>query len=115
MCRDLSVTVCDEAVSAPILLFLGDISTPLSTKQQQQMVQIRKACCTFYGLLRWCRRAVSDPSKGINRAFIPLSTKASGQNLLVRLCMLPAGVLDMIALAAGLRHTLLQIATDNHL
>ena len=115
VCRDTSVTVCDEAISAPILLFLGDIGTRLTTKQQQQVVQIRKAYCTLYGLLRWCRQAVSDPSKSINRAFIAFSTKASGQNLLVGLSMLPAEVLDMIALAAGLRHTLLQNATDNHL
>ena len=110
-----SSKVCGDAISSPIMLFLGDISNPMPSEQVKRLMQIRKACCTFYGLLRWCRRAVSDPSRGINRAIIALSTNATGQNLLVRLSMLPVEVLDKIALAAGLRHTLFQDASDDHL
>ena len=113
--HDSSEEIFSMAISSSLLLFLGDVSIPLPAKLQARLTQARKRCCTFYGLLRWCRQAVSDPSRGINRAFSAPSTNASGQNLLVRLCMLPPEVLEKISLAAGLRHTLFQDSSDDHL
>lgn len=104
-----------DPVNNPILLFLGDIGVVLPAKEKARLTMIRRTSCTLHGLLRWCSRAVSDPSKNMHRAFDSLSTNASGENLLVRLSMLPPEVLSRIALAAGLQHTLFQDADDDHL
>ena len=95
-------------MSMPVLLFLGDIGASLHPEQHSRLLKARKACCTFHGLVRWCRQAVSDPSKGINRAFDALSTNAAGQSLLVRLSLLPPEIVSKIALAAGLQHNLFE-------
>ena len=105
-------------VASPTLLFLGDVGADLSCQGIYELGQFgvngrrlrlaRRTLCTFQGLLRWCRRAVSDPSKGIHRAFDSLSANASGQSLLVRLSMLPQELIDRIAVAAELQHDLLK-------
>lgn len=83
--------------------------------QQLQLVQARKACCTFYGLLRWCCRSIPASGKDINQASAH-SPDAPGWHLLVTLSMLPVEVVDRIALAAGMRHDLFQVSdTDDHL
>ena len=96
-------TVC---ISSPVLLFLGDIHAPLPPPEQSQLMLARKTFCTFHGLLRWCRHAVSDPSRGMDRAFDALSTDTSGQTLLVWLSLLPPDLRNKIAVAAGLQHDL---------
>lgn len=106
---------CRGPVSNPVLLFLGDIGAALNGPQQTQLVAARRTFCTFYGLLRWCRSALSDPSRNMHRAFDPLTTDASGKNLLVRLSMLPPEILSRIAVAAGLQHTLFDNADDDQL
>ncbi|KAK9840324.1 hypothetical protein WJX74_007627 [Apatococcus lobatus] len=106
---------CSKSITTPLLLLLGDIGAALTPEQQVQLLSARRTFCTFHGLLRWCRHAVWDPSKGMHRAFDILSTNASGQNLLVRLSMLPPEILSRIALIAGLQHTIFQDAEDDHL
>ena len=95
-----------QGTSTPILLFLGDIKCCMDTGIKRHLDLARKTLCTFYGLLRWCRRAVSDPSKGMHRAFNELATSTSGQTLLVRLSLLPSELIDRIAVAAELQHDL---------
>ena len=89
------------------LMFLGDIGAPLTQKASQDLQQARRTLATFYGLLRWCRRAVSNPAKGIHRAFDPLCSDTSRQNLLIRLSRLPPELVNKIAVAAGLQHDLI--------
>ena len=72
--------------------------------KRAQLNQARKAYCTFHGLLRWCRRAVSDPSKGAHLAFDSPPGDISGQILLVRLSLLPSELIRKIAVAAELQH-----------
>ena len=94
-------------VAAPALLFLGDIGADLPVTDCKRLTNARRTLRTFQGLLRWCRRAVSDPSKGMHRASDSLSANASGQSLLVRLSMLPQELTDRVAVAAQLQHDLL--------
>ncbi len=88
----------------PHLLFLTDIGIQLPQPDKQRVAQARKAHCTFHGLVRWCRLAVSDPSRGAFHAFDSLAEDTSGQVLLSRLCMLPQELLNKIAIAAELQH-----------
>ncbi|KAK9840305.1 hypothetical protein WJX74_007243 [Apatococcus lobatus] len=115
VCKVRPPWLSTASISGPMLLCLGDIKAPLPRNQQAELMALRKAHCTFHGLVRWCRAAVSDPSKGMHRAFDGLAANASGQNLLVRLSMLPSEILSRIALAAGLQHTLFQSLDDDHL
>ena len=68
-----------------MLLFLGDAGCSLDKDSKTRADLARRTLCTFHGLLRWCRRVVSDPSKGFDSTL----NHTSGQNLLVRLAMLP--------------------------
>ena len=87
-----------------MLLFLGDIGAHLEDHERARLLSIRRSSCTFHGLLRWCCRAVSDPSRGAHRAFDYLSSDGSGQELLVLLSMLPRELIRKIAVVAGLQH-----------
>ncbi len=91
-------------LAQPSLMFLADNGVQLPERQRKQVAQARQAHCTFHGLVRWCRQAVSDPSRGAHRAFDSMARDSSGQVLLSRLCMLPPELLDKIALAAELQH-----------
>ncbi len=93
----------------PNLMFLADIGMELPDMEKKLVASARKAHCTFHGLVRWCRRAVSDPSRGAHRAFDSMATKTSGQVLLSRLSMLPAELLNKIAVAAQLQHDIFSI------
>ncbi len=93
----------------PNLMFLADNGANLSEKQKHLVAAARKAHCTFHGLVRWCRRAVSDPSRGAHRAFDSMATDTSGQVLLSRLSMLPSDLLHKIAVAAELQHDIFSI------
>lgn len=90
------------------IMYLGDIGHPLSVGQQGRLSKARRTFCTFHGLLRWCRRAVGDPSHGIRNAFNYSATHCSGQELLVRLAQLPHELLVKIAAAADLQHNLME-------
>ena len=72
----------------------------------EELLTARRSLCTFQGLLRWCRRAGLDPSKGMHGAFDSFSANASGHGLLVRMSMLPQELIDRIAVAAELQHDL---------
>ena len=91
-----------------MLLFLGDIGAPLPADQQARLLVARRAFCTFHGLLRWCRSAVSDPSRGAHCAFDYLSNESAGQELLVLLSKLPSELVTKIAVAARLQHDIFQ-------
>ena len=91
-------------IHAPTLMFLADIGMQLPPSGQDPVKQARKACCTFQGLIRWCRRAISDPSKGGHRAFDCRAEDSSGQLLLTRLCQLPPELVSKITVAAELQH-----------
>lgn len=115
---DYLTPACSEemVLSTSALLALGDIGAYLSPGQQLQLVQARKACCTFYGLLRWCCRAIPAGSKDISHASSRHSPDALGWHLLVTMSRLPVEVVDRIALAAGMRHNLFQLSdADDHL
>ena len=86
------------------LMFLADIGVQLPVEMRRKVMQARRAHCTFHGLIRWCRRAVSDPSRGAHRAFDSLAADGSGQMLLTRLCLLPPELVSKIAVMAQLQH-----------
>ena len=88
----------------PALMFLEDIGAPLPAAIRQMVQHARKTYCTFHGLLRWCRHAASDPSRGAHRAFDSQASDRSGQLLLVRLSLLPQDLIIKVAAAAGLQH-----------
>lgn len=90
------------------IMFLGDIGHRLSVGQQERLNNARSTFCTFHGLLRWCRRAVGDPSHGIRNAFNYSVADCSGQELFVRLAQLPRELLVKIVVAADLQHNLLE-------
>ena len=91
----------------PTHMFLGDMGIPVMPGDQRVLDYGRKRCATFHGLLRWCRRAVSDPSRGFHRAFDHLAESFSGQYLLVRLSMLPPELVDRIAIMAKFQHDMI--------
>ncbi len=95
--------IYDGDVCLPNLMFLADIGMALPAMEKKLVASARKAHCTFHGLVRWCRRAVSDPSRGAHRAFDSMAPNTSGQVLLSRLSMLPSELLNKIAVAAELQ------------
>ncbi len=98
----------------PNLMFLADIGAELPERDMNMVASARKAHCTFHGLVRWCRRAVSDPSRGAHRAFDSMASKTSGQVLLSRLSMLPSELLNKIAVAAELQHGIFSVCIMAH-
>ncbi len=86
------------------LMFLADIRVPLSVMDLGKAKRARQAHCTFHGLVRWSKHAVSDPSRGAHEAFNFLASDCSGQLLLTRLSLLPSELIDKIAVAAELQH-----------
>ncbi len=92
------------ALSPPMLMFLADIGMQIPPETRQQVTDARRAHCTFHGLLRWCQRAISDPSRGCHRAFDYMAADGTGQLLLTRLCLLPPELISKIAVAAQLQH-----------
>ncbi len=100
-----------EAVSisgnVPILMFFGDIGVHLWYEDTASLETARRTFCTFHGLLRWCLRAVADPSRNAARAFDYLAPNSDGQVLLTRLALLPSELITKIALMARLQHDLL--------
>ena len=108
---------CISSTSVPFLMFLGDIDVPL-LHHEEALIMARQTFCTFHGLLRWCCRAVSDPSRCAARAFDLLAPDCSSQELLVRLSRLPSDLIAVawqslqshgsrIAVAAELQHDIL--------
>ena len=92
--------------AAPALMFLGDIGCPLQLHIQERLLVARKSLCTYYGLLRWCRRAVSDPRRMTQLAF-DTCLDSSGQRLLVHLSRLPQELAELIAIKANLQHDMI--------
>ena len=95
----------------PSLMFCSDIDLQLPAEQQSRVKLARRAHCTFHGLVRWCKRAISDPSRGGHRAFDFRASDASGQLLLTRMCLLPPELVSKIAVAAGRQHDIFERAT----
>lgn len=93
-----------RVATAPRLMFLADLGVELPKNDKEKLIRARKTLCTFHGLVRWIRRAVSDPSKNIHLAFNQLSTDVSGQQLLLRLSMLAPELVSKIAVMARLQH-----------
>ena len=91
----------------PILMYLADVGVPLKKKQMQQVKKARRAYCTIHGLVRWCRRAICQPSRGSWQGFDRMAANCSGQLLLTRLCMLPPELVSKITLAARLQRNML--------
>ncbi len=91
-------------IKMTVWMFLCDIGAHMSDATRQRVMQIRRACCLFHGLVRWCRRAVSDPSRNAHLAFDSLAKDRSGQLLLTRLSRLPPDLISKIAVAAELQH-----------
>ncbi|KAK9866851.1 hypothetical protein WJX84_008724 [Apatococcus fuscideae] len=97
-----------RGIPTPILMFLGDIGVQLPDWHREKLQTARRSFCAFLGLLRWCRSAVSDPSRGAHRAFDYLCQESSGQELLVLLSRLPPELVSKIAVAANLQHDIFQ-------
>ena len=93
---------CD--FSPAMLMSLADIGVQLPPKHRQRVDQARRSHCTFYGLVRWYRRAISDASRGAHQAFDSLAADRSGQMLLYRLGLLPPELISKIAMAAEIQH-----------
>ncbi len=93
----------------PMLMFLADIGMQLPPETWQRVTDARRAHCTFHGLVRWCRRAISDPSRGSHRAFDFMAADGTGQLLLTRLCLLPPELISKIAVAAQLQHDIFDL------
>ncbi len=91
-------------IQMPLCMFLLDIGMPLNEVLRQRVNQARRACCLFHGLIRWFRRAVSDPSRKAHLAFDSMAKDRSGQLLLLRLSQLPPELISKIAVAAQLQH-----------
>ena len=92
--------------SVPLLIFMGDIGWRLNPCQRQRLRLARNTLCTYHSLLRWCRRAVSDPGRRAHLTFNYTCPNSSGQSLLVRLSRLPQELAVLIAIKAGLQHDL---------
>ncbi len=84
-------------------MFLSDIGI-LHESNMRKVRQARRACCMFHGLVRWCRRAVSDPSRKAHLAFDSLVKDRSGQMLLLQLSQLPPELINKIGVAAELQY-----------
>ena len=100
------MSCCSRAL--PTLMFFSDVGIQLSAEGQRLVMQARRSCCTFHGLIRWCRRAISDPSRGSHRAFDFRTEDSSGQLLLTRMCLLPPELIIKIAVAAELQHDIFE-------
>ena len=85
-------------------MLLADLGMGFEGSCQEVLIRRRRACCTFHGLLHWCRSAVKT---GIYRAFQYPYDPDGGQALLVRLALLPQEVTDKIAVMAGVQHELM--------
>ncbi len=88
----------------PLRMFLLDIGMQLNAMERLRVSQARRKCCLFHGLIRWFRRAVSDPSRKAHLAFDGMAADRSGQLLLLRLSQLPPELISKIAVAAELQH-----------
>ena len=53
----------DSDTEMDVLMFLLNIGVQIPEEMKQEVVQAMRAHCTFHGLIRWCRKAVSDPSR----------------------------------------------------
>ena len=84
-------------------MFLADIGVQLEVTSKEVM-HVRRAHCAFHGLVRWCRRDLSDPSREAPLAFDSLAEDRAGQVLLTRLSLLPPELIRKIAIAAELQH-----------
>ncbi len=93
-----------HSTKMPLHMFLMDIGMPLNEEQRQHVNQARRACCLFHGVIRWFRRALSDPSRKAHLAFDSMAKDRSGQLLLLRLSQLPPELISKIAVAAELQH-----------
>ena len=92
----------------PMAMFLADIGVQLSKPTETAVTRARRAHCAFHGLVRWWRRALSDPSREAHLAFDSLAEDRSGQMLLTRLSLLSPELTHKIALAAELQHDIFQ-------
>ncbi len=90
-----------------MLMGMADIGMKLPAEVRQQVMEARRAHCTFYGLIRWSRQASSDPRWPAHPAFNILAADSSGQALLTRLSLLPPELIRKIAIAAELQHDIL--------
>ncbi len=97
----------NKAVPDPVIMFLGDIGISLSGRAAQLLKAARRKHCTFHGLMRWCLRAVGDPSRAAAAAFDYMAPNSQKQTFLVRLAMLPPELISKIAVMAGLQHDML--------
>lgn len=88
-------------VRTPIIMFLGDIGVPLPDALEERLSLARRTFCLFHGLLRWSRRTASAlPSCSAGACH----RSGPGNQLLVRLAMLPAELTRKIAIMAQLQH-----------
>ncbi len=91
-------------LNRPYLMFIADIGIQLPSQARERVRQARKAYCTFHGLIRWCRHAVSETSSRSHQAFESSAGDRSGQMLLTQLCLLPQELIKKISIAAELNH-----------
>ncbi len=92
-------------IRLPYLMLLSDLGADfLTSRQQQEVKEFRRACCLFHGLVRWSRRAVSNPRSNAHLAFDSAARNRSGQRLLVQLSRRPPELISKIADAAKLKH-----------
>ena len=89
------------------MLFMADKGFPLKLEHYELVDSARRSFCAFRGLLRWCRRAVSDATCGAPCAFDFFAAKNAGQDLLVRLSQLPRELVTRIAVAADLQEDII--------
>ena len=89
--------------SPTILMFLADARVPLPVSMRSSLNLARRTCCIFHGLLRWCRSTLRDPSRAGNQPFSRICAAGSGQQLLLGLSMLPAELINKVAVMAELQ------------
>ncbi len=87
----------------PLQMVMSDLGM-LHESHMPNVRRARRACCIFHGLVRWCRQAVSDPSREAHLAFDSLAKDRSGQMLLLRISKLPPELVTKIAVAADLQY-----------
>ncbi|KAK9830714.1 hypothetical protein WJX74_003977 [Apatococcus lobatus] len=91
----------------PVLLWWADNGFLLLPEHHKIVNRARRRYCTFHGLLRWFRRAVSNPTCGAHLAFDSFAPSNAGQDLLVRLCQLPPELITRIAVAADMQQDII--------
>lgn len=90
--------------SRPVRLFMADQGFPLEPVHSKRVDMARQSFRTFHGLLRWCRRAVSDPTAcDAYRAYDYLAPSWAGQHLFVRISQLPPELITKISVADELQ------------